>query len=183
VSDVLPPALIPASVISVAPVAGDETGDSSDPPITARYRVIDASMIDRALAGCEKSFLDALIVRTLPNERERTQRHFTDNSAPFFSVEAMHRIVDAGVRHLLVDLPSVDRLIDEGMMAAHRVFWGLPPGPGNPETSDSDRTITELIFVPDEVGNGSCLLDLQIPALDTDAVPSRPVIYPVHPAN
>jgi hypothetical protein len=40
-------------------------------------------------------------------------------------------------------------------------------------------TITELAFVPDSVADGAYLLELQVPALSGDAVPSRPLLYAV----
>ena len=40
-------------------------------------------------------------------------------------------------------------------------------------------TITELAFVPDAAGDGCYLLQLQVPALDGDAVPCRPLLYPL----
>jgi hypothetical protein len=43
-----------------------------------------------------------------------------------------------------------------------------------------DKTITELIFVPNEVKDGPYLLNLQTAAFENDATPSRPVIYPIH---
>lgn len=179
VSDVLVPGLIPACVVSLTPTVGDSVSDTSIPPIADGDRVVTASTIEKALADCPDGFTDALIVRMLPNDDTKVERHYTDNSAAFFSSEAMRAIVDAGIVHLLVDLPSVDRLIDDGAMVAHRIFWGVENVAGNPETSDSIRTITELIYVPDAVFDGPCLLDLQVPELATDAVPSRPVVYPV----
>ena len=41
----------------------------------------------------------------------------------FFSIDAMEYIVSLGVEHLLVDTPSVDRLLDEGNLSAHNIFW------------------------------------------------------------
>src|SRR5207237_978162 len=38
-------------------------------------------------------------------------------------------------------------------------------------------TITELAFMPDELADGAYLLELQVPALGGDAVPSRPLLY------
>jgi hypothetical protein len=38
-------------------------------------------------------------------------------------------------------------------------------------------TITELAFVPDRIADGAYLLELQVPALTGDAVPSRPLLY------
>lgn len=179
VSDVLLPGLIPACVVSMSPAAGDSTPDSSLPEIQEGDRVLDTAAVEKALSRCPDDFTEALIVRTIPNDDTKVERHYSDNSAPYFSREAMHRILEAGVIHLLVDLPSVDRLIDDGAMSAHRVFWGVDQTHRNPDTSDSVRTITELIYVPDSVPDGPCLLDLQIPELVTDAVPSRPVVYPV----
>ncbi len=42
---------------------------------------------------------------------------------------------------------------------------------------DGDKTITEMIFVDDEIRDGLYLLNLQMPAFPTDAAPCRPVIY------
>ena len=35
----------------------------------------------------------------------------------------MNYIVSLGVQHLLVDTPSVDRLLDDGNLSAHNIFW------------------------------------------------------------
>jgi arylformamidase len=84
-----------------------------------------------------------------------------------------------GVQHLLVDLPSLDPLNDEGRLAAHRVFWDVPPG--SKEIPDDERarnrTVTEMVFVPDDVPDGRYLLTIQVPRLVSDAVPSRPILF------
>ncbi|MGH7784095.1 MAG: cyclase family protein, partial [Candidatus Binatia bacterium] len=41
----------------------------------------------------------------------------------------------------------------------------------------TDCTITELIYVPNEVEDGECLLNLQIAPFAADASPSRPVLF------
>ena len=41
----------------------------------------------------------------------------------FFSIDAMEFLVNIGVKHLLVDTPSVDRLLDEGHLSSHNIFW------------------------------------------------------------
>jgi hypothetical protein len=38
-------------------------------------------------------------------------------------------------------------------------------------------TITELIYVSEEVTDGLYVLNLQVPNLRTDAVPSRPILF------
>ncbi|MGR9108050.1 MAG: cyclase family protein, partial [Gammaproteobacteria bacterium] len=89
-------------------------------------------------------------------------------------------IVRHEVRHLLVDLPSIDRLDDGGHLSNHRIFWELPEkGPALNGRNLSDKTITELIFAPDEIADGYYLLNLQIAPLVSDAAPSRPVIFAV----
>ena len=40
-----------------------------------------------------------------------------------------------------------------------------------------DATVTELAYVPDRLTDGAYLLQLQVPALGGDAVPSRPLLY------
>jgi hypothetical protein len=79
-----------------------------------------------------------------------------------------------GVIHFLVDVPSVDREKDNGVLAFHHAFWKVP------ETNDKRRTITELIFVPDECEDGNYLLNLQTAPFENDATPSRPVIFRLH---
>jgi arylformamidase len=102
----------------------------------------------------------------------------------YFSLEAMALVAALGVEHLLVDLPSVDRLMDEGRLAGHRVFWGLPAGCVDPaRATRPGATITEMIFVPDHVPDGLYALSLQIAAWASDAAPSRPVLYPVEEAT
>ena len=84
----------------------------------------------------------------------------------------------AGSEIWRVDLPSLDPLYDGGRLAAHRVFWDVPLGSKKlPDEAARRRTVTELIFVPDEVADGRYLLTIQIPNIISDAVPSRPILF------
>jgi hypothetical protein len=47
------------------------------------------------------------------------------------------------------------------------------------EATRAAATITELAFVPEALTDGAYLLELQVPALGGDAVPSRPLLYPL----
>ena len=47
------------------------------------------------------------------------------------------------------------------------------------EAAAARSTITELAFVPDALADGWYLLSLQVPALGGDAVPCRPLLYPL----
>ena len=98
---------------------------------------------------------------------------------PFFSIDAMQYIKDIGVKHLLVDTPSVDRLYDEGILSAHNIFSGTPKTKNyNPNTKR--KTITEMIFVDNSIDDGNYLLTLQIPAFVSDAAPSEPIIFKIN---
>jgi hypothetical protein len=123
----------------------------------------------------------ALIVRTLPNDENKLSRVYDGENIPaYFSTDVMELIVERGYEHLLVDLPSIDRLFDEGRLANHRTFWRVAPD--SFETQPESRvnaTITELIFVPPAVQDGRYVLNLQIAPFSADAAPSRPVIWPL----
>lgn len=123
--------------------------------------------------------VEALVVRTLPNDASKRTRRWENDTTPYFTPEAMHEIRAKGANHLLVDLPSVDPLYDNGVLAAHRVFWDVAPGSVElPSEEARRRTITEMIFVPDrEVPDGRYLLTIQTPPLVSDAVPSRPLLF------
>lgn len=123
----------------------------------------------------------ALIVRTLQNDDSKLKRSYLQEIPPYFTTEAMEYIVEMGVRHLLVDMPSIDRIYDEGKLSNHRIFWNVEPGSFEVnENSRVNNTITELIYVPNEVEDGEYLLNLQIAPFDADASPSRPVIFKIN---
>jgi hypothetical protein len=107
-----------------------------------------------------------------------------ENIPPFFSLEAMQFIVETGVKHLLVDLPSIDRIFDEGRLLNHRIFWNVEPDAFETnEKSLIHNTITELIYVPNEIEDGNYLLNLQIAPFASDASPSRPILFEIPELN
>ncbi|MBA3900231.1 MAG: cyclase family protein [Bacteroidetes bacterium] len=114
---------------------------------------------------------EALIIRTLPNGNDKLEKNYSNTNPPYLQAEAAELIHKKGFEHLLIDLPSVDRESDEGKLASHHIFWQYPE---NPLLS---RTITEMIFVPDEIPDGEYLLNLQIASFENDASPSKPVLY------
>ncbi|GAB3826337.1 cyclase family protein [Hymenobacter jeollabukensis] len=114
---------------------------------------------------------EALVLRTLPNEEAKRHRQYSGQNPPYISAELARYLVEQGIEHLLLDLPSVDRELDAGVLAAHHAFWQYP------DDIRRGATITELIFVPDAVPDGLYLLNLQVTMLELDASPSRPVLY------
>jgi len=114
---------------------------------------------------------EALIIRTISNPATKMDMHYTGTNPPYITEEAMRYIVSAGIDHLLIDLPSVDKENDGGKVASHHIFWNYPEKP------QVNRTITELIYVPNDVLDGTYLLNLQIASFENDATPSKPVLY------
>lgn len=116
---------------------------------------------------------EALIVRTLPNISEKKIKNYSDTNFCYFESEALDYLAEMNIEHLLVDLPSVDREHDGGLLEGHKCFWK------NGAVDRISATITEFIFVEDFVKDGSYLLELQVAPFHNDASPSRPVIYPI----
>lgn len=115
--------------------------------------------------------VQAVIIRTLPNFDSKRSANYSGANPPYLDHEAAAYLVELGVRHLLIDLPSVDRESDGGKLLAHKAFWQFP------ERIRKNATITELVYVPDEVEDGLYLLALHIISLAMDASPSKPVLY------
>jgi kynurenine formamidase len=118
---------------------------------------------------------EAMVLRTLPLEPGKAGRDWCNANPPYLQSTACAWLRSIGVKHLLVDLPSVDREEDGGVLAAHHAFWDYPA------TVDLERTITELITVPADVRDGDYLLELQLAHFMNDAAPSRPLLYALLP--
>ena len=125
---------------------------------------------EESLAGFDLN-VEALIIRTKPNDHSKTNRQYSGTNFPYLTLGAMQRIVDAGAQHLLIDLPSVDREEDGGALAAHHLFWNVPAEP------NFQKTITELIYVPNEIADGMYVLNLQVSNFANAAAPSRPMLF------
>ena len=120
-----------------------------------------------------KNEVEALIIRSLPNTKAKKKRKYSHSNWPYLLEETATYIRECGIKHLLIDLPSVDKEKDEGELLAHRAFWNYPEKPRK------DATITELIYVPNKVKDGMYLLNLQIASFKNDASPSKPVLYKI----
>ncbi|MGC1633059.1 MAG: cyclase family protein [Gelidibacter sp.] len=116
---------------------------------------------------------EALVIRTLPNTKDKKNRQYSETNWPYLTVESMEFIKKKGIQHVLIDLPSVDKEHDEGKLLAHKAFWDF----------DGDRrmhcTITEFIYVKNKIKDGSYLLNLQIAPFENDATPSKPILYKI----
>ena len=175
VRECLQDVIVPAVLVTVEPerdgddlvVSAASIRDKRVTPVTALQAGTPAVQSNRAL-----------IVRTLPNDESKLAAQYREaNIPPYFSVDAMEYIVECGFKHLLVDLPSIDRLFDDGKLTNHRIFWNVEPGSHeiNSETR-INNTITELAYVPETVEDGEYLLNLQIAPFESDCAPSRPIL-------
>ncbi len=126
----------------------------------------------KSLLGNSKGF-QALIIRTLPNSDNKLYARYSGFNPCYLEPEATRVIEEYGIDHLLIDLPSVDKEEDGGLLEAHKRFWTYPENPR------MNATITELIYVPNSAADGFYLLNLQVAAIESDASPSRPVIFPL----
>jgi arylformamidase len=135
--------------------------------------VISKGQLEEAFENKETEKFDALIVRTLPNEGFKKKRHWSGTNPPYFAADALAFLAEKGIKHLLTDLPSVDREDDGGKVAAHKAFWNLEDNPR------LDATITEMIYVENAIKDDLYLLNLQIPSFEIDAAPSKPVLFQI----
>src|SRR5690606_8193576 len=127
-ADIVRGGLFPATLISVTPqpfAQCDETGTEGTQPGDL---VITRATLAMAFERFSKvAMRKALAIRTLPNDpAKRTYQYDAATPPAYLSVEAASLLVENGVEHLLVDVPSIDRMDDGGRLRAHRVFFGLP---------------------------------------------------------
>ncbi len=117
----------------------------------------------------------AMIIRTYPNDHLKLKTNYSGANPTYIEDEVIQYLVEKGVSHLLVDLPSVDREEDGGKLLSHKAFWEYP------ENIQSHRTITELVYIPNKIKDGSYILNLQIASFEIDVSPSKPVLYKIKP--
>jgi len=116
---------------------------------------------------------DAVVIRTLPNLSDKKTMRYSNTNPPYLLEEAVIYLKEKGIKHLLIDLPSVDKEKDGGKLLSHNAFWN---------TSGKlrmDATITEFIYVPNTVEDGEYLLNLMIAPFENDATPSKPILYKI----
>jgi arylformamidase len=183
VQDLIPRRLLTAALLSIEPELAGDSHEGSSPTPRAGDLLITRQGLERAWpqAPAPRLKARAAVIRTLPNEPDK----FVDQraAAPFLSREAAGWLVAHGIEHLVLDVPSADHSSDGGELTAHRIFFGLPRA--SSALADARRpgsTITELAYIPPALADGWYFLSLQSPAIAGDAVPSRPVLYPLRTA-
>lgn len=124
--------------------------------------------------------IEALIIRTLPNKIEKKSKNYSHTNPPYLSEEATFFLVEKGIKHLLIDLPSVDKEKDEGKLLSHKAFWNVKNVNNVNPDARFEATITEMVYVPNHIADGLYLLNLQIVSFENDASPSKPILYQIN---
>ena len=136
-------------VVGVAPESKD--GDE----------VISKKQLHLALGNKKR---DAIVIRTLPNGENKKGRRYSNTNPPYVSKEAAIYLREKGIKHLLIDLPSVDKEKDNVLLLSHNAFWNTKG------EIRLDATITEFIYVPNTVKDGTYFLNLMIAPFENDEI-------------
>jgi kynurenine formamidase len=116
---------------------------------------------------------DAIVIRTIPNLSDKKGAQYSNTNPPYLLEEAAIYLREKGIKHLLVDLPSVDKEKDNGKLLSHNAFWNTAG------KLRLEATITEFVFVPNDVVDGTYFLNLMIAPFENDASPSKPILYQI----
>lgn len=132
--------------------------------------------IDREDLEAIKTCMDieVLIIRTLPNDNDKSSKDYSGKNPPYFTERAMKFIAESQVKHLIIDLPSVDKEEDGGALLAHKIYWHIDNN--NPKKY---KTISELAYIPSVYPDGLYLCHFGIMRLSLDVSPSNITLYPV----
>ncbi len=114
---------------------------------------------------------EALIIRTLPNQKSKKSENYSGQNPCYIDAKIIQKIVDAGIDHFVVDLPSIDREEDEGKLLGHKTFWNFL------DKDAANRTISELVYIEDTIKDGLYLINIQIASFELDASPSKIVLF------
>ena len=168
--------LIPTVLITVHPKSFNDLKEFYHCSVKDNELVISAESISEKFGNWQDDKPQALIIRTMPNDEDKKYQQFTIIPPPFFTNDALELISKLCIEHLVVDLPSIDRMEDNGILGNHRIFWGDGKNVKGELNTDSIKTITELAFIPNEFQDGFYFLNIQLPHFKCDAAPSRPLL-------
>lgn len=165
---------LPTVVRRVTPIPASESPESYTPAPAPADRLLTRAALS-ASGPLNLPGNGALVVLT----GTPPAASFGPETSAYFTHEALRWIVDQGVMHLLMDMPSVDRLDDQGLLSNHRLFWGLPAGGQRlSEASRPKATITEWLAPAENVPEGRYFAGIEVPPLISDAAPARIFLYP-----
>jgi|TARA_B100001079_G_C16329539_1_gene478427 kynurenine formamidase len=168
--------MIPTVLITVNTSLFCNSGESYHCNVGDNEQIITKTIIQNEFKIWEEFQPRALVIRTTPNLNEKKYYRYSNHSPPFFSNDALRFIKGIGICHLVVDLPSIDRIEDNGILGNHRIFWGDGVDAKGEVNTESMGTITELAYIENNIPNGFYFLNIQLPHFVCDAAPSRPIL-------
>merc|ERR1712228_851284 len=142
------------------------------------YKINDYDMYE--CGALLDKFNDLIVTKPMiQNAINEITKYMDDTSMSFFKQAIFIRILNnemnmhQNISNVFgINLPSVDRMISP-KVPNHRIWFGHNP--------KSTRFITEGLAISDSVSDGFYVLNLQlVPIANTDAVPTRPIIYDCH---
>lgn len=166
--------------MAVVPVPGLALAAVVDTPATevGKDRVVLANHVLSQLAAIEQHYqihVEAVVIKSIPASKEQlATAKYTETNPPYLESALGQALAERGINHLLVDVPSVDKEVDAGVLACHHGYWQVVNG----EAGRPHATITELID-SSALTQGLYLLQLSWPAIAIDAVPSQPILFPL----
>ena len=131
--------------------------------------VVPMSALESAAPNVRRWAPNALLLRCTTGD---VHRDWSNSNPPYLEAGFAEQLVELGIEHLLIDLPSVDREVDGGVLRAHNTFFGDDP------STRPNATISELLSIPQGLTGGPGLLAMQVRPFVNDAAPSRPVFFP-----
>jgi kynurenine formamidase len=117
--------------------------------------------------------ISALVIRTEPNEGAKKIRDYSGTNPIYIHHSTIQEIIRHNIDHLIIDLPSVDRESDGGALKGHKTFWDIEYD----NEPYAYKTITELVYVDNEIEDGLYMCAIYPLRWITDASPSRVVLY------
>ena len=179
VTNALPAPLMLTVMLDVQPVRLKDVKETYSGNHDGEDQVITARALEDAWQKTKPFELSppAFLIRACRTFFEGKDALFSGKNPPYFTDQAMGWVRAMGASHLLTDIPSVDREDDGGGVCAHRIFWDLQSKTDEPSGEAKTRTITELCNIPQDLPEGNYLLNLQLPPVQSDAVPSWPMLY------
>lgn len=141
------------------------------PALTTRDNIITSEHLISLLTKQDFIDIDALIIRTLPNYPSKIhQKYNSESDYPFLTNDAIKLVNTSNIKHLLLDTPSLDRSYNSTMMSNHHHYWD----------GHEDKSVTELVYIDNNIQDDYYILNLQLPSFELDAAPSRPLLYKIY---
>jgi len=174
INKILPLNFLSSVLITINPVCHSKTIESYHVETTNDDLVITSSQVKDAISKFDINLIEALIIRTTPNDSSKMYRKYVGNVHPFFTNEAMRLISSLNISHIIIDTPSVDRADDGGVLLNHKIFWCIDKDNNSPK---SLRTITEFAFIDNSIQDDHYFIQFLLPNFNNHVSPSRPILY------